>query len=156
MFIHSAPFCTGYSDDCVQPNALDITIDSVTALDKGLYTPMFSLRKNGDKVFRPSYRMEPVDGILFDLYPGQYSFESDITVEIPEGVVGWVVARSSLTRNGIFIVSGIYDSGFKGRVGGTIHTPIWIHLEKGVRVAQLITAKAESRHLYDGQYQARV
>lgn len=156
MFIHSSQFCANYDEAAIQPNALDITIDSVSHFPRpdDVY-PEFVLRKEGSAEKRFKATLEPINNVLFDLVPGQYEFESDTTVELPKGVCGWLVARSTLNRNGIFIVSGLYDAGFKGRVGGTIYVPVWSHFEKGARVAQLITARADTIHLYDGQYQKR-
>jgi deoxycytidine triphosphate deaminase len=152
LFVHSSKFCKGFADNCIQPNALDVTIDTVDSIDTDGY---FVMRKDASPSGVIKYPIDPTDGVLFDLRPGAYSFESSITVEIPEGIVGWLVARSSLNRNGIFIMSGVYDSGFKGRIGGTIYTSQHMHIEKGARVAQLITATAETFHLYDGQWQGK-
>lgn len=153
MFIHSSNYCTGYTEECIQPNALDITVDTIDKIRSSTDTPVI-LRK--DKTIHSlKDSVEPDYYGLFDLEPGEYSFESGIFCKIPDGVVGWLVSRSSLNRNGIFILSGVYDSGFNGYVGGTIYVARKLYIEKGARIAQLITAKAESVHLYNGQYQAK-
>ena len=35
-------------------------------------------------------------------------------VSIEEGYAGFVITRSTLNRNGVFITSGLYDSGYHG------------------------------------------
>jgi deoxycytidine triphosphate deaminase len=84
-----------------------------------------------------------------------YPFMSDIEVEIPDGFCGWLITRSSLNRNGVIVQSGLYDAGFKGNIAGTLYkfNNNTVSLERGCRVAQFILAKAESRGLYNGQYQ---
>ena len=137
----------------MQPNALDITIESVEAIQDGPNDYPLVIRKDGN-VGRQKITLDPINDVLFDLRPGIYSFESSITCEIPEGVAGWLISRSSLNRNGVFILSGFYDSGFRGKVGGTIYTHGWTQIEKGARVAQLVTPKAEAVGMYNGQYQS--
>lgn len=87
---------------------------------------------------------------------GAFAFESDVEVEIPEGYVGWLITRSSLNRNGIIVHSGLYDSGFKGIIAGTVYnmTKSIVYIERGARIAQFVLAKAECAGLYNGQYQA--
>jgi deoxycytidine triphosphate deaminase len=67
---------------------------------------------------------------------------------------GLVFIRSSLSRNGIFISSGVYDSGFKGIGGVTIYnfSDKTLNLLKGCRIAQMIVFKADSFKLYAGHY----
>ena len=72
---------------------------------------------------------------------------------MPTGYAGWLIARSTLNRNGIFITSGLYDSGFENFIGGVMHVrggPA--RIEKGARIAQFIFVEAETVRLYDGEY----
>jgi deoxycytidine triphosphate deaminase len=155
MFIHSSKYLGPIDDQQLQPNATDITLDQLFQINE---FDNFVLYKNGDKKMRQRKEIFANIGTntapLFRLHPGQYQFESKVAVEIPDGVLGWMVARSTLMRNGIFISSGIYDSGFKcPTIGGVLYVNCVADIEEGARIAQFITAKAETLHLYDGQYQ---
>jgi deoxycytidine triphosphate deaminase len=83
-----------------------------------------------------------------------YDLVTRHSVEIPEGMVGWCHIRSTLSRNGVILSGGLYDAGYDGVIGFTIHnlTNNVLHLDPGVRVAQFIMGTAETAHLYDGHY----
>lgn len=83
-----------------------------------------------------------------------YTFESSFEIEIPEGMCGWVIGRSAFNRQGILIRSSLYDSGFKGNIGGTIYCFNNIAIQEGTRIGQIVLAKAENASLYKGQYQS--
>lgn len=99
--------------------------------------------------------------ILFDddisawrLAPGAYSLEFDQGCDLSDAVCGWFRARSSLVRAGAFIVSGVYDPGFKcDTMGAVLHTAGYIIIEQHARVAQFIAFRADAAGLYDGQWQ---
>ena len=142
---------TNLDSDCKQPNAVDLRLDTVHRItDSG-----FLLSEN--KQHRMSHKLSEIrdrDG-FFELRKGSYQFETIHKVTIPEGMAGWLIARSTLNRNGVFITSGLYDSGFNDIIGGVMHVMTNnVKLEKGVRIAQFILADAETTHLYDGQYNA--
>ena len=74
-------------------------------------------------------------------------------VKIPEGYAGWVITRSTLNRNGLFITSGLYDSGYHGVMAGALHVEGGpAKIEKGTRVAQFLMFEAETLSMYDGDY----
>jgi deoxycytidine triphosphate deaminase len=83
-----------------------------------------------------------------------YDLVTKHRVKVPEGIVGWCHIRSTLSRNGIILSGGLYDAGYDGVIGFTIHnlTTNDILLEDNVRVAQFIMATSETFHLYDGHY----
>ena len=41
-----------------------------------------------------------------------------------EGEIGIVLGRSTFNRNGMFIVSSVYDSGFRDYIGATLSNNI--------------------------------
>lgn len=66
---------------------------------------------------------------------------------------GYLITRSSLNRNGIFIQSGLYDSNFYGYVGCTLYNLGGrIKIRKNTRIAQFILVQAESTSEYKGSY----
>ena len=42
---------------------------------------------------------------------------SDFFVTVPAGLAAFLIVRSTLNRNGIFITSGLYDQGFSNNIG---------------------------------------
>lgn len=67
---------------------------------------------------------------------------------------GIIQIRSSLSRKGIFLTSGIYDPGFNGIGGVSIYNmsdkPFII--EKGFRIGQIVIFKADAASQYIGHY----
>ena len=135
----------------VQPNAVDLRIDKVFRI---LPTDFFI--SEDKKQHRKTEQVYPDVTLEYYLEPGQsYQFDCKEQINIPAGYAGWLIARSTLNRNGIFITSGLYDSGFNNTIGGVMHVrggPA--RIQKGTRVAQFIYAEAETVNMYDGDYNA--
>ena len=76
-------------------------------------------------------------------------------VHVPENAAGFLFVRSSLSRKGIFISSGVYDPGFCGAAGCTIYNmgndPLC--LEAGDRIAQMVFFECNAASQYNGKYQ---
>jgi len=67
---------------------------------------------------------------------------------------GLLIIRSSFSRQGIFMSSGVFDCGFKGMAGVSLynlsgHT---VKIDAGTRFCQLIVFKANYAKLYKGHY----
>lgn len=151
MIIHSKKFVSDLDDDCLQPNAVDLRVSAISRINNN--TPFFI--SDTQKVHRNSYDIAPVreeDISVWKLKPGQYQFETWHEVKVPEGYAGWLIPRSTLNRNGVFITSGLYDSGFHNFVGGVMHVSGETIIQVGTRIAQFIMFNAETLHLYDGDY----
>ena len=143
---------TGLDDECIQPNALDVRIHSIHGFQD---SPFFLSEKT--KVNRMGYPIELKKDVSNESYwvlnPGAYPFETTSSVVIAEGEAAWLRTRSTLIRNGLFVVSGLYDSGYNGPVGGVLHvTSGTATIYQNTRIAQLIFCSAETTHLYDGSY----
>jgi deoxycytidine triphosphate deaminase len=77
--------------------------------------------------------------------------ENKITVG--DGEAGWVITRSTLNRNGVFLTSGLYDSGYSGVMAGVMHVTIGpMRIERGTRIGQYLSFEAQSLHKYNGDY----
>lgn len=133
-----------------QPNAVDVSVESVYKIG----SEQFVLTKDNNKTHRTSQKIEPDDEGFWVLAPGAYEVITEAEVAVANGECGFVISRSTLVRNGCFVCSGIYDSGFKGKIGCTLHvTSGSFKLQKGARIAQfyLITSD-KSDKMYDGSY----
>lgn len=142
----------GVEEADIQPNAIDIPVNKVFTLLQ--HTP-FILRKDGKTHrTRREAEVDVRDGIRFwRLTSGAYDFMSDVYVEVPEGVCGWLITRSTLNRNGIIAHSGLYDSGYKGHLSGSLYVIGGLSLiEEGARVAQFVLGQSNSAGLYSGGY----
>lgn len=133
-------------DKQVQPNAIDFTLDTLKVLSSDtarLSEESKSMRQLLDvPVFPGGWGIE---------HGRVYDGTSTMYVDLPEGVAAILYTRSTLARNGVFIVSGLYDSGYKGHVGFTIY-PIGgnIVIQPGTRVGQIAFVSADSARLYAG------
>lgn len=131
-----------------QPNAVDLRVGKIFRLN----TSTFEITEN-EKKHRGSWEVEPSDDGFFHLEPGTYEILMENIVKIPKGYAGWVITRSTLNRNGLFITSGLYDSGYHGVMAGALHVEGGpAKIEKGTRVAQFLMFEAETLSMYDGDY----
>lgn len=135
----------------VQPNAVDIKLDRVFKFDHNSRDNVFFIDEE-QKVHAKKIEVHAEDEYFF-LYPGTYEVQFEGIVSIADKETGWVITRSSLNRNGVFITSGLYDSGYTGAMAGVMHvTEVPMKIQRGTRVGQFILADAEALHSYDGSY----
>ncbi len=160
MIIHSKDFVTNLDDTCIQPNAVDLRIDTVERIkgtDSWGQSNRINIFEDGKKEFFPRHndvQTIPPQSAGFYIGEGPHQIESQHSVTIPEGMVGWLIIRSTFARNGLLLGNGLYDSGYSGIIGGILHnyTGGIVFVERGTRFAQFVMAKAETAHLYDGHY----
>ena len=144
---------------CLQVNAIDFTIDKLYTIDER--SPFFISEEK--KQMRTGQEIVP----LFDVQRQEsywrldphsvYDGISNFYVNVPEGVAAMLIVRSSFSRNGIYITSGLYDSGFKNYIGCGIHNRSGLaYISPGTRIGQLIFVKSESIGLYQGIYNNNV
>lgn len=76
-------------------------------------------------------------------------------ISVPANAAAMLCVRSSLSRKGIFISSGLYDPGFSGASGCTIYnmgtSPV--SFDAGDRIAQMIFFECDPASQYSGKYQ---
>lgn len=137
----------------IQPNALDFSLDTLFVLNE---SNPFVISESG-KQMRGGYKLEPIlDRTskldVWHLEKGSYDGMSNVYVDLPEGIAAMLVIRSTFNRNGIFLTSGIYDSGFKGHVGFMIHNMCsgLTKIATGTRIGQLILVSSDSAKMYAG------
>lgn len=135
--------------DQVQPNAVDIKIDKLFEMKDA----EFIIDENS-KQHRGTVEVQPNADGYFVLEAGKsYEFVAEGTVKMGEDEAGFVITRSTLNRNGVFITSGLYDSGYHGVMAGVIHNLGGVSkIAKGARIGQFLLWKAEAVSTYDGDY----
>jgi deoxycytidine triphosphate deaminase len=132
----------------VQPNAVDLRLGKVFRILSNTCT-----LSETQKGHRGSVELQPDELGFWHLEPGTYEVVMENIIEVGEGEAGWVITRSTLNRNGVFLTSGLYDSGYHGVMAGAMHVHCGpFSIQKGTRVGQFLLFKAESLHKYDGSY----
>jgi deoxycytidine triphosphate deaminase len=139
---------TNVRKEDIQPNAVDLRVDKIFLLKKGV----FSIDEE-QKVHRGSDELHPDTQGYWSLKPGTYEIIMENQVKIPSGYAGWVITRSTLNRNGLWLSSGLYDSGYEGVMAGALHVEHGLaRIQKGTRVGQFIMFEAENISMYEGDY----
>lgn len=132
----------------VQPNAVDLRLAKVFAVETSLFEV-----SNEHKKHRGTRELTPDPQGYFNLSPGHYEVVMENIIHVGENEAGWVITRSTLNRNGLFITSGLYDSGYNGVMAGMLHVTIGpARIKQGTRIGQYLSFDSEALHLYDGDY----
>lgn len=148
----------------IQPAGIDLTVKQI-----GEYLGPGVLDFSNEERIIPKIRWRPwgmydrSDTIYNDyqmrLPSGVYIVEANPVVEIPMDMIAFAQPRSSLTRMGCGIHSGIWDPGYKGDSVFVlnVYNPHGMIISKDARIAQLVYARMESPATegYDGVYQGQ-
>jgi len=137
-------------DTQIQPNAIDFTIDTLFSIDNS--TPF--IIDEDHKQMRGGQKVDVDAQGYWIIEPNTvHDALSNIYVNLPEGVAANLIIRSTLNRNGLFLTSGLYDSGFKGNVGFALHNMSGVaKIKPGTRVGQIILTRSDPGGLYAGGY----
>ncbi len=139
---------TNVQEGDVQPNAVDLRLGKVFKISQST----FKIDEK-EKIHRGSYEMKPDTQGYFNLAEGHYEVIMDNMITVGENEAGWVITRSTLNRNGVFLTSGLYDTGYDGVMAGMMHVTCGpMRIQKGTRIGQYLSFNAESLHKYDGDY----
>jgi deoxycytidine triphosphate deaminase len=145
---NAASSLTNVQEKDVQPNAVDLRVDKILKILSNDFTI-----DEDQKVHRGSEELEPDKDGYFHLEPGAYEVLMENIITIGHGEAGWVIPRSTLNRNGVFLTSGLYDSGYKGVMASVMHvTTGTMRIAKGTRIGQYLNFQAETLSMYDGDY----
>ena len=136
--------CNGDS----QPNAVDLRLGKVFKILLNVFEVT-----NETKTHRGTEELLPDSEGFYFLDPGHYEVVMENIINVGEGEAGWVITRSTLNRNGCFITSGLYDSGYHGVMAGVMHVTVGpAKIKKGTRIGQYLSFNAEALTMYDGSY----
>ena len=155
----------------MEPNAFDFTADKVLAINSNMlyysnnkanviHRTRSEIKTHDDTSLLRVYGYSDDKTITPEGKKGwilsrglSYDITSDVYVEVPEGMAAFIVGRSTGNRNGIIITSGLYDSGYKGHIGCTLHNNCGdTYLEEGTFIGQIVFMDASSAKLYAGGY----
>lgn len=132
-----------------QPNAVDLRLDKVFRITDNV----FQISNEEKKHRGVSHEITPDrEGYIF-LAPGHYEVIMENVIQVGENEAGWVITRSTFNRNGCFLTSGLYDSGYHGAMAAVLHVCAGpARIKKGTRIGQYLSFNAESLSMYDGDY----
>lgn len=140
---------TNVDEQMEQMHAVDVRIDKLYELHGD-----FAISED-IKVHRHQVEVHPDETGWFTLKPNTaYAFDTTHEVEMAEGEAGWIISRSTLTRNGLAALSALYDSGYIGGVNGQLQNNS-LHkarIKRDTRIGQFIVVKADTVKLYEGDY----
>lgn len=148
-----------FRNKCIQPNAIDFTLDKVftVSVNDDFVISETTKKMRGNSILEPRVMTLMSGQQRFDGQPGWelcdglYDCLSDFYVDLPDGVAAMLVPRSTFVRNGLFWTSGLYDSGFKGHIGGILHNRAGVAcIKPNTRVGQIIFIQSDSAGLYSG------
>lgn len=133
----------------VQPNAVDLRLGKVFKINE---ENVFEI-SNDHKSHRGTIEVVADQDGYFHLDPGHYEVVMENIIHVGEGEAGWVITRSTLNRNGCFLTSGLYDTGYHGVMAGVLHVTVGkARIKKGTRIGQYLSFDSEALHSYDGDY----
>jgi deoxycytidine triphosphate deaminase len=131
-----------------QPNAVDLRLDKVFKI----LPNVFEISEE-HKQHRGSEELSPDEEGFFSLEVGDYEIVMSNIISVGANESGWVITRSTLNRNGLFLTSGLYDTNYSGVMAGVLHVTIGpARIKKGTRIGQYLNFEAESLHNYNGSY----
>jgi len=131
-----------------QPNAVDLRLGKVYKINNELFEV-----SNDHKKHRGSEEMFPDGDGYYNLQPGSYEVVMENIVHVGDSEAGWVITRSTLNRNGCYITSGLYDSGYHGVMAGVLHVTTGpARIKQGTRIGQYLSFDAVMLRPYDGDY----
>ncbi len=151
---------TNVNQKDIQPNAVDLRVGRVFQINPTTFSIKEEFMYDKDeyvegKLHRGTVQIALQQDGCWHLEPGSYEIIMTNHITIGPDEAGWVITRSTLNRNGVFITSGLYDSGYSGVMAGVMHvTTGKFILGHNTRVGQFLLFKAEMLNLYSGSYGA--
>lgn len=138
-------------EEQVQPNGLDLRVVQLTEVRGRLKVP----RESGvDYAEIQTTEIPWKSGWISAKSGVSYVVEFREFISVKDGFCAIIHPRSSLVRSGINVTSGVWDTGFEGRLGGVLRPLNDVDIEYGSRLAQVQISRSEfNGHRYDGRYQ---
>lgn len=140
---------TSVNEGDSQPNAVDLRLGTIFKISDNL----FEISNEHKRHRGTEPELKPDHLGYYTLAPGRYEVVMENIINVGSSEAGWVITRSTLNRNGLFLTSGLYDSGYHGVMAAVLHVTVGVaRIKKGTRIGQYISFEAESLSSYDGDY----
>lgn len=130
----------------IQPVGFDLTLSQVKEIPYGGSVVNIS----DAKTVWETLRIWPLD---MPLSQGKsYVFITNESVKLPRNITALAFPRSSLTRLGTLLSSGIIDPGYEGPLSFSVFAGVNLKVAKGDRFAQIVFTTHPETVAYGGQY----
>lgn len=143
----------GVVDKQIQPVGVDLTIGEIYDIsDVSTFELVGNnkVHRNRDEVTTRYIGNDEV----YELEEGWYNVMYNEAVDIPKTVMGLVLPRSTLMRNGVMVTSAVWDPGYKGAGYGGLYVPYRTLFGVGERIAQIVFMEVRNTTgTYNGEYQ---
>jgi dUTP pyrophosphatase len=110
---------------------------------------------NKERKMADCKKLDFKDGWL-DLRKGAYKITLNERFKVPADAAGFCLTRTTLIRNGAYLITGLWDPGFEGKVEMllVVENQFGIKLKEHARVGQIYFIRMESaaEKLYEGVY----
>lgn len=136
----------------IQPNAIDLSVQKIFSMYGDFIL---------DEKTKKQRQKQEVDineqGYYHLKEHRSYEVLFSGKVTIADNEAGIIVPRSTLNRNGVFITTGLYDSGYGKNAPASLGACIHIRggdafIKPGTRIAQFVLFNAEMIYSYTGSY----
>lgn len=133
----------------IQPNTVDLRLSKIFRLSSSTFKI-----DDKEKVYRGSFEMRADNQGYFNLAEGVYEVIMENNISIGENEAGWIITNEDLNRNGVFLTSSLYASGYEGLVAAMMHvTSGPMRIGKSTKIGQYVSFQAETIRNYDGEYE---
>lgn len=137
----------------IQPNGIDLRVHRIVHVSGIARLPSDTSRLDAGKVQINELALKN-GWFWLPLQHGNYLVDFRESVRVPDGYCAIIIPRSSMARTGIHVLSGLWDTGFEGRLGASLRNLNPIEIQYGARLAQIVFWKSNfSGHRYAGRYQ---
>lgn len=139
------------TDEQVQPNGVDLRAVRMVHVQGRASLPV-------EGRIDPEYihidEIPPKDGWFeLDRMHGNYLVDFRESVSVPDGFCAIIITRSSLVRVGVDLFTGLWDTGFQGKLGASIRLRNPARIQYGARMGQVMFHKSTfNGHRYTGAY----
>lgn len=140
------------TEEQIQPNGVDLRLHRVLHVQGRPALPAYG-RIDADNV---QVQEIPLKDGWFQLTElvGNYLVDFRESISVPDGYCAIIHTRSSLVRCGVEVLTGLWDTGYQGQLGGSVRLKNPISLQYGARLGQVLFYKAAfNGHRYAGLYQ---
>lgn len=131
------------------PNGFDLTVGKIYKfVDNGSID--FS---NKNRKIAESNEIMWENGVI-ELELGVYKIRTNEIIKMPLDLVGIARPRSSLSRSGVAVDTGVWDAGFEGKSEFLliVGNKSGFRIEKDARIVQLVFFEIESTRAYVGVF----
>lgn len=132
------------NDNQIHSNGIDLRLNRVILVGCGIFT----LYKSGKKELTKYTELIAQDNFFFLRRLRVYYVEMIEKLNIPENVCALVIPKNILNRNGIILISDLFNPNFKNIINVSICPITNFKVEKEARIGQVIFLESQDYNSY--------